>query len=69
MSFWTTDGSHIIVANLNGKLLERIDVTRNGSGKIMSATFNRAATLGVGKGMAVTAPATAFVGKNAKGAS
>ncbi len=67
MSFWDSDGSSIIVANLNGKVLERIDVTRNGSGKIKSATFNQSASLGVGKGMEVTAPATFFTGKNAHG--
>lgn len=41
MSFWTADGSAIIVANLNGKTLERIEITRNPSGKIMQAAFNR----------------------------
>lgn len=65
MSFWTLDGASIIVANLNGKLLERIDVTRNGSGKIKSAVFNRSATLSVGKSMAITSGATVFSGKNA----
>ena len=67
MSFWNEDGSAIIVANLNGKVLERIDVTRNGSGKIKSATFDRSASLGVGKGMEVTASATTFRGRNAHG--
>ena len=65
MSFWTLDGSSIIVANLNGKLLERIDVSRNGSGKIKKAVFNRSATLGVGKNMAITEGATVFLGTNA----
>ena len=57
MSLWDSTGSAIIIANLNGKLLERIDVTRNGAGKIMSASFNQSATLGVGKSMTVTAEA------------
>ncbi|MBR9911116.1 MAG: hypothetical protein GYB33_12280 [Gammaproteobacteria bacterium] len=67
MSFWNSDGSAILVANLNGKLLERIDVKRNGSGKIKQLYFNQSASLGVGKGMAVTAAATVFHGKNAHG--
>lgn len=67
MSFWSTDGSQILVANLNGKLLERIDVERNGSGKVTGLSLNRSATLGVGKDMAVTAEATTFVGQNAHG--
>lgn len=65
MSFWNADGSQIHIANLHGKLLERIDVDRNPSGKIMDLTFDRGASLGVGKGMAVTAGATAFAGANA----
>lgn len=64
MSFWDSTGSAIIVANLHGKVLERIDVTRDGAGKIKTAVFNRSASLGVGKSMAVTASATYFAGKN-----
>ena len=67
MSFWNADGSAILVANLHGKVLERIDITRNGSGKIKSANFNRSASLGVGKGHAVTSGASWFAGKNAHG--
>lgn len=67
MSFFNSDGSAVLVANLNGKVLERIDLTRNGSGKIKSANFNRSASLGVGKGQAVTSEATVFRGKNAQG--
>ena len=67
MSYWDGAGDSIIVANLHGKVLERIDVSRNGSGKIKSATFNRSASLGVGKGMEITAGATYFLGKNAQG--
>jgi len=69
MSFWSADGSAIIVANLNGKVLERIDVTRNASGKIMDLSFNRSASLGVGKSMEVTSSATVFLGRNAWGRS
>jgi hypothetical protein len=67
MSYWTHDGSALLVANLNGKLLERIDVERNPSGRIMAANFNRSATLSVGQGLSVTSGATAFRGHNARG--
>ncbi|MGH1490775.1 MAG: hypothetical protein ACRBK7_15520 [Acidimicrobiales bacterium] len=67
MSFWSEDGSQIHIANLNGKVLERIDVRRHRSGRIRDLTFNKAASLGVGKGMEVTAEATAFRGRNAHG--
>lgn len=65
MSFWNSDGSAILIANLHGKLLERIDVFRNGNGKIKQLVFNKSATLGVGKGMTITDEATVFHGKNA----
>jgi hypothetical protein len=67
MSFWNNDGSAILIANLNGKVLERIDVTRSRSGKIKNLTFNKAASLGVGKGMQVQSEATTFIGRNARG--
>ena len=64
MSFWNADGSAIVVANLDGKTMERIDIQRNGSGKIMQASFNRSASLGLGKNMNVLNEATVFLGKN-----
>ncbi|MFK7889554.1 MAG: fibronectin type III domain-containing protein [Granulosicoccus sp.] len=67
MSFWNKDGSAILVANLNGKMLERIDITRDEDGNITDAVLNRAASLGVGKGLSVTSAATAFSGLNAHG--
>jgi hypothetical protein len=67
MSFWNHDGSALLVANLHGKILERIDITRDADGNITNANFNRAASLGVGKGMVITEDATAFVGSNAEG--
>ena len=67
MSFWAADGSAILVANLNGKLLDRIDVTRNGAGKITSLTLNRSATLGVGKSIAIVDQPSVFAGANAHG--
>lgn len=67
MSYWDSTGSSIIVSNLHGKVLERIDIVRNGSGKIKQALFNRSASLGVGKSLSVTEPSTYFSGKNQHG--
>lgn len=67
MSFWDPTGSSLIVANLNGKVLERIDIERDQKDRIVSARFNRTASLGVGKNMEVTTTATTFRGKNAHG--
>ena len=67
MSFFDETGDSIIVANLHGKVLERIDLTRNGAGKIKRAVFNRSASLGVGKGQSVIAGATAFRGVGGHG--
>ena len=39
MSFWTPDGLHIIVANQNGRILERVDVVRSAQGAAESFTF------------------------------
>jgi hypothetical protein len=44
-AFWSHDGTAIVVANQNGKLLERIDVTYDGDGAITSAVHQTAATL------------------------
>ena len=67
MSFWNADGSALLLANLHGKVLERIDITRNHKGKITSATFNQSASLGVGKNMSIFDGAKAYRGKNAHG--
>ena len=69
MSFWSSDGSALLVANLNGKVLERIDIKRNETGKIISATFNKSASLGVGKEMAITDEAKVYLGTNSQGNS
>jgi hypothetical protein len=45
MSFWTPDGLHILVANQNGRILERVDVVRNAQGAPISFTFNGTASL------------------------
>ncbi|WP_017304200.1 hypothetical protein [Spirulina subsalsa] len=65
MSFWNSDGSALLLANLNGKLLERIDIVRNQDGKIINAIYNKTASLGVGKGMEVVDSAKVYRGKNA----
>ncbi len=67
MSFWSSDGSSIIVDNLHGKAIERIDVGRNENGTIVGLKFNQGATIGLGKGTEVTSPATYFSGTNAFG--
>lgn len=67
MSFWNSDGSALLVANLNGKVLERIDITRNAEGDIIDATFNQSAALGVGKDMAIEADAKVYLGENSHG--
>ena len=51
MSFWSADGSKLIVANLGAKLLERIDYDRETD----TFTFNKAATLDLVGGRDLTA--------------
>lgn len=65
MSFWNSDGSALFVANLHGKLLERIDIVRNDQEEIIDAIYNKTASLGVGKGMEVLESAKVYRGKNA----
>lgn len=67
MSFWNSDGSALLVANLDGKVLERIDITRNASGKIIGAIFNKSASLGVGKNMIISDKARVYLGTNGQG--
>lgn len=67
MSFWNSDGSAILVANLHGKVLERIDVERDSDGKIISATLNQSAALGFGKGMTISEDAKVYLGTNSHG--
>lgn len=67
MSYWNADGSAILVANLHGKLLERIDITRDNQGAITQATFNKSASLALGKNLSVTAQPSVFLGENAAG--
>lgn len=67
MSFWNADGSALLVANLNGKILERIDVQRDSTGKITGAIFNKAASLGVGTDLTITDQPKVYRGNNAQG--
>lgn len=67
MSFWDEDGSAILIANLNGKLLERIDVTRNAQGDITAATFVEGAGIGIGQGLVVTDRPKFYLGNNLAG--
>ena len=53
MSFWTPDGTKLIVANLGAKLLERIDYDQAAD----TFTFNKAATLDLVGGRDLTAMA------------
>jgi hypothetical protein len=41
MSFWSSDGNYILVANQAGKMLERIDITRDADGKVTAFTWNQ----------------------------
>ena len=69
MSFWTPDGSAIIVDNLNGKMIERINVTRDNKGRITNLEFDKSAGVYLGKDFSLQAEASAFSGNNAFGRS
>ena len=68
MSFWSTDGSAIIMANLHGKAVERINVGRDENNLITQLTFDKSASIGL-KDLNVTDEATFFTGTNAFGRS
>lgn len=65
MSFWSADGSAIIIANLNGKMIERIDVKRSGNGSITGLEFNVGAGTYLGKSFTKQEDASYFKGTNA----
>jgi hypothetical protein len=67
MSFWRFDGLAILVCNLDGRIVERIDVTRDKTGRITGLTYNMNAGLGVGKGQTVVEPPRVYLGHNAIG--
>ncbi len=58
MSFWTPDGRHIVVANQNGRLLERVDVGRTADGGVTHFRFNAAVSIDLvgGPGRILTQP-------------
>ncbi len=66
MSFWNSDGSALLIANLNGKLLERIDIMRDRDDKIIDANYRKSASLGVGKNLQIIDSAKVFLGQNAQ---
>jgi hypothetical protein len=66
-SFWNNDGTAILVANLHGKAIERMDVARDASVTIIQLVFNKSASLGLGTPMNVAEPAAFFHGPNAFG--
>jgi hypothetical protein len=58
MSFWSPTGEQLIVANQNGRMLERINVLRDSSGNMNAFVFDAAASLDMvgGSGRIVTQP-------------
>ena len=69
MSFWNKEGSALFIANLHGRIMERVDITRDMSGKITKAVLNRAAAFSAGAGTSAkpTEDSHAYSGKNALG--
>lgn len=67
MSFWRYDGLAILVCNLDGRIVERIDVIRDATGRITALSYNMKAGLGVGKGQTVVEPPRVYLGSNAVG--
>jgi hypothetical protein len=65
--FGLQDGSYIIISNLEGKAIERINVYRDVGGTITNVEFDKTATIGLGKNMVKTDDATFFKGTNAFG--
>lgn len=66
MSFWDQNGGkYILIDNLHGKAIERINVIRDENDDIVDLQFDQSATIGLGKNMVVAEPALFFQGKNA----
>lgn len=66
MSFWSADGNALYIANLHGRILERIDFTRNEHGDILTATYNQSASMGVGAS-SISDGAKVYLGTNGAG--
>lgn len=62
MSFWNADGSALLLANLHGRILERINVDRDADGRITGANYDLSASLNVGSAPTIVDPASAFNG-------
>ncbi len=69
MSFWNKDGSALLVANLHGRIVERIDISRDDDGNITNANMNRAAAFSAASGASAlhVEDSHAYSGKNAIG--
>ena len=62
MCIWSEDGKHILVTNLHGKMIERIDVVRNGkTGEIENLEYNLSAGVYLGKNWNKLEDATVLV--------
>lgn len=65
MSFWSPDGNYLLIANQNGKLLERVNITWDANNdNIISAVWDKSATLDLAGDLTsrVTASAVADTG-------
>ncbi|MEE9326938.1 MAG: hypothetical protein V3U71_06535 [Cocleimonas sp.] len=69
MSFWNEDGSALFIANLHGRIMERVDISRDSDGNITNANLNRAAAFSAAAGTnaVVQEPSHAYSGKNGSG--
>jgi hypothetical protein len=58
LTLWSPDGKYMLIANQNGKMLERVNVTWDNSGNITSAVLDAAASLDLvgGTGRITTQP-------------
>ncbi len=63
MSIWKEDGTAILVANLHGKMIERIDVQWRGT-KIINLELNKSAAIYLGKNFTLVEEPTHFEGTN-----
>ena len=68
MSYWAKDGSAILVANLHGKMIERIHAKRNSkTGKIANIKSNQSTAVYLGNDFTLLEGATYFKGENVFG--
>ena len=67
MSFWSDDGASIIVDNLHGKMIERIDVEIDEDGTTINVKLNQSASVYLGQNFQLVDGSTSFKGQNAFG--